>query len=264
MDKQTETLDIADLAQLSRAVQRATDDGKPFVVLPHEHKIENVERFAVEPTRIRGNTIADDLDSFVRYVLAVNTGDIYWRESETTASFTAVFNTDSWRDHRAIYVPQPSPEWVRWTGNNGKSKTQAEFALFMEDNAVDVVSPSAADMLEIAHTLEAKKKVDFASGIRLSNGQIDLTYSEQIQGTAAKGKLQIPELFKIGIPVFVGGDRYGMDARLRYRISDGQLSMWYNLVRPHIVIQDAVQTMVAAIQEKIALPIYRGAVDIIS
>lgn len=82
---------------------------------------------------------------------------------------------------------------------------QAEFAEFIERNLPDIVEPVGADMLEISRSLQAKKKVSFASGIRLANGQTELTYEEDIQGTAAKGKLQIPEIFKIGIKVIEGG-----------------------------------------------------------
>lgn len=264
MVDRTESDAIADVAKLAAGIQRAESDAKPFIVHPPQYHVENIERFLQQPTRVRGNTVISDLDSFIRYVLATNTGEMYWAATEVSACFTAVFNADSWRDHRATYAPQPSPEWVRWHGNSGKSKSQAEFAQFVEDNAVDVVEPAAADMLEISRTLEAKKKVEFASGIRLSNGQTELTYQEQISGTAAKGKLQIPETFRIGIPVFVGGDRYSVEARLRYRIESGVLRMWYELVRPHIVVNDAVQTMLTAIKEKVALPLYRGDLPVIA
>ena len=95
-------------------------------------------------------------------------------------------------------------------------------------------------MLEVSRTLEAKKKVNFASGIRLANGEVQFTYEEQIQGTAAKGQIKVPETFVLGIPVFHGGPRYHVEARLRYRIADGgAMTMWYDLLRPHKIIEHA-------------------------
>jgi hypothetical protein len=39
--------------------------------------------------------------------------------------------------------------------------------------------------------------------------------------------------------------------------------MWFDLLRPHLVIEDAVGAMVAEIAEKVKLPIYRGDVPAI-
>lgn len=114
-------------------------------------------------------------------------------------------------------------------------------------------------MLEISRSLEAKKKVNFASGLRLSNGQNELTYDEQISGTAAKGKLNVPELFTIGIPVLEGGIKYAVEARLRYRIADGgRLTMWFELVRPHKIVEDAVLAVWKEIEDKTGLMIFNG------
>lgn len=250
---------VADLARQAQEV--FYDDAVPFVNLAPGQKIESVERFCLTPARVRGVTTVDDLDSFIRYAESHSDdikGEIYFRCSETSASFACVFNPDGWRDYRAAYTPAPSVEWKRWTGMNGQRKPQADFAAFIEDNAPDIVMPNSADMVEISRSLEAKKAVNFASSIRLDNGQQELRYEEQIDGSAAKGLLRIPELFAVGIPVFVGGDRYRVEARLRYRIDNGKLAMWYDLVRPHLVIADAVQQMVDAIREKVKLPIYRG------
>ena len=250
---------IADLARAGQGVVFA--EQTPFVVTAPGHEIKSVERYGDSPARVRGTTTAADLDSFIRYSVSHSddiSGELYWTASESAASFQCVFNAPRWRDYRLIYTPAPSVEWKRWTGMNGKHNNQTDFAVFIEDNAPDIVTPSSADMIEISRSLEAKKKVNFASGIRLSNGQQELTYEEQIEGTAAKGKLQIPETFAVGIPVFVGGPRYKVEARLRYRINSGQIAMWFDLVRPHLVIEDAVQCMVAEVGEKVKLPMYRG------
>jgi len=95
-------------------------------------------------------------------------------------------------------------------------------------------------MLTISRTLEAKKDVNFKSATRLSDGAQQFAYSEEVQGTAGKGALVIPETFDIGIPVFNGGGGYRVTARLRYRITDGRLALWYELLREHKVLEDAL------------------------
>ena len=114
-------------------------------------------------------------------------------------------------------------------------------------------------MLEIALTLEAKKKVNFVSGLRLTNGSNEFTYEEQVDGSAAKGKLKIPEKISLGIPVFLNGDPYKVEANFRYRIGDGgKLQMWYELVRPHVIIDDAVANLRDKIVAETGLTAWNG------
>jgi uncharacterized protein YfdQ (DUF2303 family) len=179
----------------------------------------------------------------------------------------AIFNDHrgdqaGWRDDRAVFDCPLSPEWQRWTAASGKQMTQEAFATWIEDNLPDIAMPPAADMLEISRSLEAKKKVNFASGLRLSNGQHQITYEESIEGTAAKGRLMVPEVFSLGIPVLEGGDRYQVEARLRYRIADGgKLSMWYDLLRPQKVLEDAVNFVWRAIEAELSTTIWHGVVE---
>lgn len=229
----------------------------PFVVVPNGYQLHDLEKLYGDPYRAKGTTKLNDADSFIRFVklmcLSRGPGHLYfWMNPKP--GFLAVFNpTDEkcpgWGDHRASYDCPMSVEWTTWKGADGKQFKQEDFAKFIEDNALDCVAPAAADMIEIARSLEAKKKVNFASAIRLANGQQEFTYEEQIQGSASKGRLQVPDTFQIGIPVFEGGERYAVTARLRYRISDqGLLTLWYDLLRPHKIVEHALTELRLAIE----------------
>lgn len=237
----------------------------PTAVLPEGFQRVSLEEYLPAPTRSRGNTTLRDVASFISLVKQEA------KDAQTRiygcyepASFKAVFNDNfmdspGWRDHTATFSCPQSVEWKTWLGKNTVKMTQADFAQFIEDNLPDIASPAAADMLEISRTLEAKKKVNFASGIRLSNGQNELTYEEEISGTAAKGKLQIPEIFTIGIPVLEGGDKYAVECRLRYRIEEGgKMFMWFDMLRPHKVVEDAIKQVWLSIEEGTGLPILNG------
>lgn len=234
-----------------------------FVVVPEDYKVEDLERLQASPDRKRGTVVMDDAESFIRYfnLHATKYSQIYAKVSPP--HFIGVLNEHEeaeagWRDHLVKYACPYSPEWKEWVGNDKRTMKQTEFADFIERNLPDIVEPVGADMLEISRSLQAKKKVNFSSGIRLSNGQQELTYEEEIQGTSAKGKLQIPETFKIGLQVLEGGDSYAVECRLRYRIADANLVMWYELVRPHKVLEDAVLAVWAEIAEGTNRLIYRG------
>lgn len=245
---------------------KAVDDLKgQFAVVPEDYELKSLENFALNPDRKRGIVIVGDADSFSRYFNAHASGHSQIYARINPPRFVGVLNdhgTDSagWQDHRVAYDCPFSVEWKEWAGSDKKTMKQAEFADFIERNLPDIVEPTGADMLEISRTLEAKKKVNFASGIRLANGQTELTYEEEIQGTSAKGKLQIPEIFKIGIAVLEGGEPYQVEARLRYRITDASLVMWYELVRSHKIIEDAVNAVWEHIGVETNRRIYNGSI----
>lgn len=259
---------------LGEVRQPFESQGHPFVLVPGHAKVEDLERLLPRPTRKSGTVTLHDHRSFVRYVVEeTQAGTRLYGSVTPKPMFTAVFNdhhgnsdspdgvapTPGWRDHRAVYACPLSREWATWNGASGKQMDQATFASFLEDNLPDIAEPAAADMLEIARSLEAKKRVNFASGLRLSNGQTQLTYEETIEGTAAKGRIHVPETFVIGIAVLEGGDRYRVEARLRYRIADGgKLTMWFDLLRPHKVLEDAANFVWQAIEAETGLKVFNG------
>ena len=250
-----------DAGAASVAVQNVEDH--PVFVVPAGYTVQDASQFLDAPLRKKGTVVLNDVASFIAYVDEEKTEATRLYGQYNPPSFTAILNdhrgVPAWKDYRATYACPLSVEWKTWNEKSGRQMTQADFAAFIEDNLPDIASPPAADMLEISRSLEAKKKVNFASGIRLANGQNELTYEEEISGTASKGKLQVPEEFTLGMPVLEGGLRYAVQARLRYRIGDGgKLSMWFELVRPHKILEDAVNAVWAEVQEKTSLRVFNG------
>lgn len=263
---------MTELATLVEAIEVGAALGAPkdtgigsYAVVPEGYDLRSLEEFQANPNRKTGKATMDDAGSFIRYfnAHASEHSQIYAKQNPPV--FIGVLdehetNKAGWRDHRVVYACPFSPEWKEWTANDKKTMKQAEFADFIERNLPDIVEPEGADMLEISRSLQAKKKVNFSSGIRLSNGEQELTYEEEIQGTTAKGKLHIPELFKIGVQVLEGGEPYAVECRLRYRINDAALVMWYELVRPHKIIEDAVSAVWETIAVETNRRIYRGSI----
>jgi len=226
--------------------------GTPQVIVPEGFELHDLEKTLSAPLRLRGSTKVLDAKSFIALVTEFKGPGTKLYGNFTPPKFAAVFNANAsylpgWSDHRVTYDCPISIEWTTWVGANKRTMSQPDFAQFIEDNLPDLLD--AATMLEVSRTLEAKKKVNFASGIRLSDGETQFTYEEQIEGTASKGLMKVPEVFQIGIPVFEGGDRYKVNARLRYRIGDGgKLTLWYDLERPHKILEDAVKEVWTSIE----------------
>ncbi len=219
------------------------DPSDEFAVVPEGYAVEDLQQFKDAPRRIKATIELRSAQSFCDYVAqyAAKGASVFCdlKAQRFTAVLDYHVNQDNpaWAGHKATYTCPIDSRWKTWTSRNGKPMSQVEFAQFIEDNLPDIVKPDGTDMLTVSRTLQAKKKVDFKSDQNLSNGDIQFTYNETTNGSA--GNIEIPQEFVLGIPVYEGGAKYEVIARLRYRISEGNLSMWYDLVRPERMEEDA-------------------------
>ena len=152
--------------------------------------------------------------------------------------------------HIANFYVKQTPEFEKVKMNSGKKMTQMDFALFLEDVMPYVNQPAAAELYEIVNTLQAKTNIDFKSGTRTDNGQVSLTYNENIEASAGRqGNLNIPEQIVFGIQVHRGGEHYALPARFRYRIKDGNIVLWYDLDQLEKAIEKSMEDTVTYIRE---------------
>jgi uncharacterized protein YfdQ (DUF2303 family) len=242
-------------------------DLKPVAAVPEGYTIESMEAHLSEPLRVKQSVVLLTAADFCAYFERFKDEESVVFADERNASYLAIIdyheadNTPHWISHTAKYQCPKSPEWTIWTGGSGKKMTQADFAQFIEDNYIDITDPAHADMIEISHTLEARKDVSFGSSTRLTDGQVQFKYTENIQGSAgAAGTMKIPEAFHLAIPVYLGGPLSGLKARLRYRIDNtGKLAMWYDLHRPEKVVESATRDITSIIRERLTnAPIFLG------
>lgn len=222
-------------------------NGVPAVLVPEGAMLMELKHLALAPQRIDQIVRLNAAEDFIEYHNKFATGASIIFCDLAPAHFVSVLDyheepmTPEWCKHLAVYTCPKTVEWSDWLAKSGKPQNQTEFAQFIEDHLPDIVEPTGARMLEIAKTLHAVKGVNFRKAIRLENGENQLVYEERIEGSAGeKGEFQIPSTFKIGLRLFEGGDGYEIECRLRYRLNDAQLALWYEIVRPHKVHEDAV------------------------
>lgn len=164
-----------------------------------------------------------------------------------------------WGKHRVKLQLSHSPEWLRWVAQDRKGLTQRQFAELVEDRLVDIVEPNSADMLEIAQTFEARNNVRFASSTILASGERRLEYKEDIDASAGRtGAMTVPQTFTLALRPFMGGEAWKVEARFRYSIREGALTISYALTRPEDVIQNAFDELVANIDTVTDAPVYAG------
>ena len=229
-------------------------------VVPKDFKLENISKAVEEmqdtPRRFRGTVTLKDVASLLAYCSDQDAHYIgYLYADPDKRSITAVFNDHrgvepGWRDHRAEFKAEYTPEFEKWMRNDKQPKTQGEFAEFIEDNFADITEPGAQVLLDIATTMQAKTDINFSSAKRLQNGQVQLQYTESINATAgANGALEIPKEFALGLRIFKNGGGYKLRARLKYRLNAGSVKFWYELDRPERAVEDAFAGYVDQVRE---------------
>jgi uncharacterized protein YfdQ (DUF2303 family) len=246
-----------------------------FVVLPAGAELKPLDRPA-SPFRRKGIVALDSADSFIEYFhrhkidLSTN---IYGRLEP--ARFTALFNDHrlddneqrrsiaGWRDFGCAYAPKFSREYNVWYSQNAKKfEGNEEFAIWLEDNLCDVVSPTSGHLLELALNFRVNSNAAFSNPVNLTDGSTEFQFTHVVENQSAgrSGKLAIPSEISIAIPVFEGRDAsvYQFDARFRYRVSGNRLSIWYELIRPHKVVETAFFDMIDKIESATSQKILYG------
>ncbi|MFI8104734.1 DUF2303 family protein [Streptomyces sp. NPDC086023] len=217
-----------------------------------------------QPGRKTGTTVVRDAASFTTYHAKHADMDTEVYADADRLTVTAVLDahtTDAarWSEHRLMLSLRQTDAWAQWLQHDGKLMGQEQFAEFLEDHLPELLQPSAADMLEIAQSIQAATKVDFQSGTRLSTGERQFKFVETTTAKAGqRGELTIPETFVIGLIPFEGSEGYKLTARLRYRLQDTQLRIGYKLERPGDILRQAFADVVTAIGEEIEQPIMNG------
>lgn len=242
---------IADLVRASTIDSEATD--VPFVVVPAGYNLQDLEKLADAPRRIREAVKLATVDSFIEYVNEWKTPDIsviFCNENARALHATIDYHegdSPSWCTHGANYKAELSREAQAWMANSGKPMPQLIFAEFMEDRVADVVSPSGADLLERILQLQILKKVVFGSALRLQTGEFQLNWSEDNE----KGSVEFPEKISLGIPLFHKGKAYKIEARLRYSLSEGKVSFTYKLLNIDEALEDAFAEIVTRVKQEV-------------
>jgi len=257
------------LAAGAASVQPAFINGRPYVVVPQDYDLRDLEVFLPVPTRKRADVITTDTDSFIHYVTKHGQTDTTTIYADIDAEASRFLNdhgqhddAPQWRDHRCIFSPAQAVEWKRWLEKNKQHFNQTDFATWLEDNLPDVASvdgmPSGADILQMALGFEANAEKRLRSKINLQSGGVQFEFVED-EDKDTRTRMQVFERFTLGLPVFDGStSAYPLEARLKYREKDGKVTFWYELIRPDRVFKTAVADELARIKEATGFPVVAG------
>ncbi|ODS43986.1 hypothetical protein BGK37_06510 [Pasteurella multocida] len=236
---------------------KAVNSHIPSIILEENFDVKSLENLQENPSRIRSKVSVSSEKSFIEYVnkFKIDGTSIFYDLEELEAK--AVFDYHSspsnpkWGDHIASYHFKKSKDWNAWERKDKEQMDQIEFGAFLERNihtiAADGNIVSGAELLAMVLAFEETRKSEFKSAHRLQDGTLSFTYTDEQSG----GKTRLPEEIVLGIQPFHNGDYYQVKAKIRYRIRDARLSLWYELINPEKVIEDAFNTSIENLQKNI-------------
>lgn len=271
-NKLTETEAAAKIAATPTVVEIGNVQ---ILCLPEGYTSEDRHDLLPTPIRKKGNVEISEVQSFIdfskRYGSLTNSNiylDVNYAQQKVRA--IAIFNDHKdgdgeagWRDHRAIFEPQFTPEWGTWNTFNKRSMSQTEFAHFLEANISDISGgeklPSGSDVLTFVSNLEETRNVKYGSAVNLQNGMVQIQFTED-GDSKTRGNLEVFKEFAIGIRPFMNGDAYQIRAFLRYRIdrNSGTISFAYELQRPDRILEDATKELIERIKTTTGIPVVFG------
>lgn len=245
-------------------------DGKPFALVPAGMEIKDLsEHIPANPDRKRVCVKLNSVISFIEYVNEHKSAHtrIFASMNEPPYTMTAAVDyhetgPDGKAElitHTAVLQLQETDEWKTWKGSDKKAFEHVEFALFIEENLLDVVDPDHADLLEVSMSLQVRDNGYLTSAHKLQDGSVHLDYKADIEAKAGvNGDLTIPEKITINIPVFRGVPAKDIEAYFRYRKHNGRLVLFYQLIRPQKLIDTLVETAIAQVRDGVELPVFDG------
>ncbi len=229
--------------------------GADFTVIPNSMKFVDLERYRSYPARVKRNTVLDTVESFMDYIdeFVGNRTKIYFNRNALT--FRAVFDSHtlgqpSWGDHLATFKLTISRQWKTWLERAKKPMEPSTFAEFIEENAIDVLTPTSADLMELLLNFDVTSTVNFGSVSRIGKGLISLQYTEEVKQGARTNQIEIPEKFELYIPVVEGGPRLKVTLRFHFKLKEGALSVWYDVVQKEQIQEEAVNQTILTIRTR--------------
>lgn len=255
---------IAELADQADTEARVPIDEGEIYLVRGEHgelRVIDTDEYAAAPRHRKAARVVTDAASFVAYVNRHRVAGTEIYAHTNTSSVIAVIDshqssdgpepaTAGWQKHTVRLALEKSKAWLAWEAADGKLLVQGDFADFLDDRYLDVIEPSAAQMIDIARTFQAKTNVNFESGIREASGDVHLNYVEDTKAKAGqKGDIEIPSRIQLALRPYVGGPIYSLWASFRYRLNGGDLRLGFKLERPENVLDAAFADIVTEIRE---------------
>lgn len=274
INKESEARAIIEAAQASVEIDKrhAAINGVPVGLINGDLRVltsvlEAEDARAAAPRRLRGTAKHTTLESFIGHVDRFkDEHSALWADDN---SITCIFDyhaprSPRWGQHRAIYTAPLSPQWKLWTGAADKLMSQDAFGDLLDLNLGDIAAPqneedrqkgfaSPSVLANIARSLQITARKFHERKLNPSTGEQTLVFREEHEESSTK----IPPGFLLGIPVFVDGKLYRVEARLRIKVDNG-VKFGFLLPDDERILRDAYGEVRKQVAAATALPLFVG------
>lgn len=238
--------------------------GTPFMVMPKTCEVVDVSKYE-PPQFIKQDVMLQDVESFTAYVNAFKLHNtlIFANIQGNACRFVAAIDyhepgpdgRPGRVTHRAAMGTEFTPEWADLMDFDGFEFDQVTFAEFLEQRVKLFVEPIGANLLELVQNLHGASNVRFSSAMRLQSGAHRFHFDGEVElrGQAGGGDIELPKELRLGIAPFVGLTMYSVQVRLKYRIKEHKLVIWYEVVDKQHIVRDAIMELVCLVKDKTGL-----------
>lgn len=262
---ETQLIDLIKNRGYQPPAQAFTDDhGIPFLVLPKDLDLKEVENLMERPVRRREKPTFVDAGDFSTYVAAQKLdGTIIFASRRSLAIKASIEHPKdgkadpSWQEHVPSLQLQRDPDWKRWNDYNEKQMGQNEFAEFIESMGHTIIEPESARIIEMVEKMRVTSAMSFDSTINRTTGAVSMHYKDDVK--QVEGDLKLPTNFAIYVAPFESANPVNVQIGLRWRHNAGKVTFSYSLVRPDIFEKECWETVCNLVEEKTACPVLQVA-----
>lgn len=268
---------VKELAQVSVG-KRTPDQTRTYYFVPDgDGKFRKEEIPALFelplPDHIRQRVSLDERESFTGYVTKFKgpNSQIFGQVTEVGADFSCILDyhesgnerTPGRLKHVAAFEPDYSPEFAAWLKLHRTGISQEAFLDHLRRWGYTVTNFTDADMIEMFSNLDFTVKGEFSSKIERTKGGRKLTFNETVDGnTSQQAKtIPVPDLLNVRSEIFVGGKVFDYGADVLYRVQSGKLTIAIELKRHHVVVKDAIKSLITDIEAETGLKVLIGSTD---
>ena len=237
---------------------------------------DDLEDYLTKPTRIR---LDEHLTNFNSFVEACGTR----LDKEEAAIYTRIIDQPKFNNFKFTAFAKDcrngNPEWRNdfifrfdgaftkhardWLSRDEYEMDQNGFALFIDKHLNDIrcrdedrkLYPSQMELFNFVTTLQDSKNDRFSRKVNIQNGDVSVSL-ERESDDGTKQQLKLFERFPIVLQIYEGFPEYQVEAKLRFRIRDGQVYFFYDIQGLEEMFIAARDWAVNELKEKTGLPVY--------
>ncbi len=234
------------IVELAGTGQRANLPEENFHIgLIQKGTVVSAEEFSKKPYSISESRTLPSLKSFTDYVTGFGgKNTVIFADSERNV-LEAVLDyhgkeDPSWCRHKVTFKLEQDEDFKNFIGLDRRSMNQTQLVMELSDYAQEFITPAPADMLSLVRNIKAAKTDDFTG--KIAPGQVNQKSERNITVTGGDG-LDIPDLFKIALPVFSGvPSKYEIPFRLLWKhVEESREKLLFEIrtVRKHLIVKQA-------------------------